>query len=90
MVNDKYNAQLQRIKREILETIKLYVEEILKKDAVLRDPINSVLGYTILEVSSQGVWVQDNQGSKWMEESDTLPVEELLKLLKIIEKEELK
>jgi len=90
MISDKYNTQIQTIKRDILLNIKVYVEDIHKKDIVLRVPLVSLKGFIITEVIAYGVTATDNRGSKWLEQLDSLPIEELLKILNIIEKGEIK
>jgi hypothetical protein len=89
MIADKYLTQIQTIKREILVNVKLYVEEIHKRDIVLRVPFISLKGFSIVEVSSYGVLVSDNRGYRWLEQIDSLPIEELLKILNLIEKGEI-
>ena len=89
MTSDKYLTQIQMLKREILNDIKLYVEEIHKKDILLRVPFISSKGFSIIEVSTYGVTVSDNRGSRWLEQIDSLPIEELLKILNLIEKGEI-
>ncbi len=90
MVSDKYNTQVQTIKRDILLNIKVYVEDIHKKDIILRDPLISLKGFSITEVMAYGVTVTDSRGSRWLEQLDSLPIEELLKILNKIEKGEIR